>query len=164
MLVLWWVNSAVWNPLGRIHLHLAARLHRSSATGGVARARFDAPALGTRIQVGSGFSGECVRTGSLLCCDDAEIDSRVDRESCRALGIRSIIAMPIRIGDAVMGLLEVFSPNANAFGARDNTVLRHLGEAVLLALNRAARVSAEMGSALKASASSVPHPTAALPE
>jgi putative methionine-R-sulfoxide reductase with GAF domain len=130
----------------------------------VARAGLDAPALGTRIQVGSGFSGECVRTGSLLCCDDAEIDSRVDRESCRVLGIRSIVAMPICIGDAVMGLLEVFSPNANTFGARDNTILRHLAEAVLLALNRAARVSAEMGSALKASASNVAHPTAALPE
>jgi len=130
----------------------------------VARAGLDAPGLGTRIQVGSGFSGECVRTGSLLCCDDSETDNRVDRESCRGLGIRSIIAMPIRIGDAVMGLLEVFSPNANAFTARDNTVLRHLAEAVLLALNRAARVSAEMGKALKASVASVAHPTAASPE
>jgi len=126
----------------------------------VARAGLDAPGLGTRIQVGSGFSGECVRSGSLLCCDDSEIDNRVDRESCRALGIRSIIAMPIRIGDAVMGLLEVFSPNANAFTARDNTVLRHLADAALLALNRAARVSAEMGSALKASVTTPPHPTA----
>jgi putative methionine-R-sulfoxide reductase with GAF domain len=127
----------------------------------VARAGLDAPSLATHIQVGSGFSGECVRTGSLLCCDDSEIDSRVDRESCRALGIRSIIAMPIRIGDAVIGLLEVFSPNANAFSTRDNTVLRHLAEAVLLALNRAARVSAEVGSTLKASVSSVAHRTPA---
>jgi putative methionine-R-sulfoxide reductase with GAF domain len=126
----------------------------------VARAGLDAPNLGTRIQVGSGFSGQCVRSGSLLCCDDSELDDRVDRESCRALGIRSIIAMPIRIGDAVMGLLEVFSPNARAFTARDNTVLRHLAEAVLLALNRAARVSPEMGNALKASVANVPHPAA----
>src|SRR5439155_15794851 len=130
----------------------------------VARDGTVAPALGTRIQVGSGFSGECVRTGTLLCCDDSEIDTRVDRESCRGLGIRSIVAMPIRIGDAVMGLLELFSPSANAFTARDNTVLRHLAEAVLLALNRAARVSAEMGKALKASVASVAHPTAASPE
>jgi len=43
-----------------------------------------APPLGAGLQVGSGFSGECVRTGKLLCCADTETDERVDRESCRA--------------------------------------------------------------------------------
>jgi hypothetical protein len=41
----------------------------------------DAPPVGARLQVGSGFSGECVHKGILLRCNDAEVDLRVDRES-----------------------------------------------------------------------------------
>src|SRR5271166_3053823 len=36
----------------------------------------DAPALGARIRIGAGFSGECVRTRETLRCDDAETDAR----------------------------------------------------------------------------------------
>ena len=75
----------------------------------VASAGPDAPPLGTPIQVGSGFSGECIRTGRSLRCDDSETDDRVDREGCRALGIRSMVAVPIRRGHRVAGLLEVFA-------------------------------------------------------
>ncbi|MBZ5704897.1 MAG: GAF domain-containing protein [Acidobacteriia bacterium] len=99
----------------------------------------DAPGLGARLQIGSGFSGECVRTGILLRCEDAETDPRVDQESCRMLGIRSMIAVPIRLGDAVIGLLEVFAPQPNAFSQNDDTVLQRLAETILAVVNRAAR-------------------------
>lgn len=100
----------------------------------------DAPPVGARLQVGSGFSGECVRTGRLLRCDDAETDGRVDRDSCRALGIRSILAAPVRVGEKVIGILEVFCPHPNAFGETESTVLQRLAETVLAAVNRAARI------------------------
>src|ERR1700722_7296159 len=45
------------------------------------------PPVGATLKVGSGFSGECVRAGRILRCDDTEEDARVDRESCRALVI-----------------------------------------------------------------------------
>ena len=99
----------------------------------------DAPPIGARLQVGSGFSGECVKTGKLLRCDDAESDSRVDRESCRALGIRSILAVPVRAGEKSLGILEVFSPQPGAFEEGDGRVLQKLVETVLAAINRAAR-------------------------
>ena len=69
----------------------------------------DAPPIGAVLDIGSGFSGYCARTGYLQRCDDAETDLHVDRESCRLLGIRSIIAVPIRLGETVIGLVEVFS-------------------------------------------------------
>ena len=94
----------------------------------VARAGSDAPGLGARLQVGSGFSGECVRTGRVLRCDDAEIDPRVDQEGSRLLGIRSMIAAPIRRDDVVVGLLEVFSPFPNSFGPNDQKILERLAE------------------------------------
>ena len=36
----------------------------------------------------SGFSGECIRTGKALRCDDSETDSRVEAAICRRLGVR----------------------------------------------------------------------------
>jgi GAF domain/PilZ domain/Sel1 repeat len=100
---------------------------------------WDAPPIGARLQSGSGFSGECVRSGTLLRCDDAENDSRVDRESCRALGLRSLLAVPIRAGEKSIGILEVFSAQPSAFNDSDGRVLQRLGETVLVAVNRAAR-------------------------
>ena len=99
----------------------------------------DAPSIGAKLHVGSGFSGECVRSGRVLRCDDTETDSRVDREACRALGLRSLLAAPIRMGDKVVGLLEVFSRKPNAFSEHDTTVLQRLAGTILTALNRAAR-------------------------
>jgi len=99
----------------------------------------DAPPVGTELQIGSGFSGECVRAGKPLRCDDAESDARVDHASCRALGIRSILAAPVRVGGRVIGLIEAFSPQPNAFSESDAVVLQRLADAVLVAVNRAAR-------------------------
>jgi GAF domain-containing protein len=99
-----------------------------------------APPVGITLHVGSGFSGECVRTGKLLRCVDTETDERVDRQTCRALGIRSMIAAPIRKGDEVVGLLEVFSLRSGAFGDNDAAVLQRLAETVQAALIRSARI------------------------
>jgi putative methionine-R-sulfoxide reductase with GAF domain len=98
-----------------------------------------APGVGSRFQTGTGFSGECVRSGRLLRCDDAETDLRVDHESCRALGIRSMIAVPIQAGDAVTGLLEVFSPQPNAFSLSHSIFLQRLADVILTAVRRSAQ-------------------------
>ena len=97
----------------------------------LASAGSDAPPFGTRLHVGSGFSGECVRTGRSLRCDDSETDDRVDREGCKALGIRSMVAVPIRPGNKVAGLLEVFSPQPYAFNANDISALQQLTGSIL---------------------------------
>src|SRR5262245_10533890 len=99
----------------------------------------DAPPIGAKLDIGSGFSGYCARTGYLQRCDDAETDPRVDREGCRALGIRSIIAVPIRLGETVVGLLEVFSSRPRAFNDRHGTILQRLADTILAAVNRSGR-------------------------
>jgi putative methionine-R-sulfoxide reductase with GAF domain len=95
-----------------------------------------APPVGAVLQVGSGFSGECVRTGRMLRCDDAETDELVDRQICHALGIRSILAAPVRMGDKVIALLEVFSAQPGAFGERDSAVLQRFAETILATVRR----------------------------
>jgi TPR repeat protein len=97
----------------------------------------DAPPIGARLQVGSGFSGECVKTGRLLRCDDSDTDARVDRDSCRALGIRSILAAPVRSDGKSIGLIEVFANGPNAFSEIDGRVLQRFADVVLAAVNRA---------------------------
>ncbi|MFZ0277250.1 MAG: GAF domain-containing protein, partial [Candidatus Sulfotelmatobacter sp.] len=99
-----------------------------------------APPVGATLQVGSGFSGECVCTGKILRCDDTETDERVDPQSCRALGIRSMLAAPLRLGERVVGLLEVFSAQPSAFGENDSAVLQRFAEMIVAAVNRAVRV------------------------
>ena len=51
----------------------------------------NAPPIGCYLDVSAGFSGECIRRGKALRCDDAEVDTRVDLDSCRRLGVRSLL-------------------------------------------------------------------------
>lgn len=104
----------------------------------VASAGSDAPPVGTRLQVGSGFSGECVRTGRALRCDDSERDERVDREGCRVLGIRSMVAVPIKPGNRVTGLVEVFSSQPYAFNATDISFLQQLSGVIVSTMGQGA--------------------------
>jgi len=98
-----------------------------------------APPIDARLQVGEGFSGECVKTGRLLRCDDTELDPRVDRESCRVLNIRSILAVPVRIGEKSIGIIEALSEEPSTFTENDGRVLQRFAETVIAAVNRAAR-------------------------
>jgi GAF domain len=98
-----------------------------------------APELGTLLSVEFGLSGESVRLRQPLRCDDAEQDSRVNREGCRGMGIASVMVMPIIYEDQVLGVFELFSGNGSAFGDRDMAALKRLSGMVETAirLNRA---------------------------
>lgn len=105
------------------------------------RAGSDAPPLGSQLDIESSFSGECIRSGKLVRCEDSETDPQVDRESCRLLGIRSMVAVPVRNDHAVLGLLEVFSPQPGAFIANDDMVLQRLAEMIAGAIKTATYVA-----------------------
>jgi hypothetical protein len=90
----------------------------------------EAPGLGSVFSAGSGFSGACVRNAQVLYCSDAETDARVNAESCRALGVRSLLAAPVHCGERIAGLVELFSPVAGAFSEADQLVLRRVAEIV----------------------------------
>jgi hypothetical protein len=102
------------------------------------------PPLGTRVDINSGFSGECLRAGKALRCDDAEIDSRVAAEICRRFGIRSIAAAPIRYERDVVGLVEVFSPNTFAFDEGDLAILERLAQTALLMVSQSQQLKRDV--------------------
>lgn len=118
----------------------AIALSQGEAMICVASAGSDAPPVGTPLDVGSGFSGECVRTGRSLRCDDSETDDRVNRQGCRVLGIRSMVAVPIRQGHRVVGLLEVFATQPYAFNGQDISVLQQLAGTILSAMGSAVEI------------------------
>jgi len=95
------------------------------------------PSVGTHLRIGQGFSGECVRKAKPLRCEDSDLDSRVDRESCLALGIRSLVAVPVFQADTVIGLLEVFSSEPGHFTADDENALTRLAKLISEAVQRA---------------------------
>jgi hypothetical protein len=86
----------------------------------------NAPPLGARLNAYSGISGECLRTGRVLCCDDSETDTRVDPLVCRKLGIRSIVALPLRDEHSTVGILEVFSDYPGVFTDKHIQALQNL--------------------------------------
>ncbi len=98
------------------------------------------PAVGARLQVRSGLSGESIARKQLLRCDNAETDPRVNLESCRQLGIASIVVLPLltRSGE-VRGLFELFSDHAYAFEERDLVALERMADLTLTALDLAER-------------------------
>ncbi len=95
----------------------------------------NAPPVGSTVDLKSGFSGLAILTGELLRCNDTQTDARVDAMSCAALGINSLMALPLlRPNNAAIGLLQVFSDRPNAFGEREMSVLRLLAGFVLEAV------------------------------
>lgn len=99
-----------------------------------ASAGSSAPEVGALLQVNSGLSGESVRTRETLRCDDAFSDPRVNREGCEALGIRSVVVMPLIRGEEVIGVFELFSDKPHIFENRDLVALERMGTMVHTAL------------------------------
>jgi putative methionine-R-sulfoxide reductase with GAF domain len=97
-----------------------------------------APAVGARLQVRSGLTGESITRRQLLRCDNAEADPRVNLEACRALGIASIVVLPLlRRNGEVRGLFELFSDHPYAFEERDLSALERMADLTLIALDLA---------------------------
>jgi putative methionine-R-sulfoxide reductase with GAF domain len=103
-----------------------------------ASAGSSAPAVGARLQVRSGLTGESISRRQLLRCDNAETDPRVNLEACRALGIASIVVLPLlRRSGEVRGLFELFSDHPYAFEERDLIALERMADLTLTALDLA---------------------------
>jgi putative methionine-R-sulfoxide reductase with GAF domain len=129
---------------------LAERAHYITGATGAAIALVDgdamvcrasigetAPPVGARLQVDSGVSGEAIRTRTVLRCDEASSDPRVNRETCQALGIESILVMPLMREEQVIGIFELFSSMPRAFSERDIVTLQRMDELIATAMAQA---------------------------
>jgi putative methionine-R-sulfoxide reductase with GAF domain len=101
-----------------------------------ARTGRTAPDLGVRLQTDSGISAECVRTGEVVLCNDAERNPCVDLASCRRLGARSILVAPLRHFRRTLGVFEVLSSAPHAFDHRDVATMQLLSSMMVAAISR----------------------------
>jgi putative methionine-R-sulfoxide reductase with GAF domain len=95
-----------------------------------------APDLGVRLQMDSGISAECVRTGEVVLCNDADRNPCVDLASCRRLGVRSILVAPLRHFRRTLGVFEVLSSAPNAFDDGDVATMQLLSGMMVAAISR----------------------------
>jgi GAF domain-containing protein len=103
-----------------------------------ASAGSSAPSVGARLHVRSGLTGESIARRQLLRCDNAESDPRVNLDACRALGIASIVVLPLLRKDGeVRGLFELFSDHPYAFEERDLIALERMAALTVTALDLA---------------------------
>jgi putative methionine-R-sulfoxide reductase with GAF domain len=101
-----------------------------------ARTGRTAPDLGVRLQIDSGISAQCVRTGEVVLCNDADTNPYVDLSSCRHLGVRSILAAPLRHFRRTLGIFEVLSSFPYAFDGRHVATMQMLSSMMVAAISR----------------------------
>lgn len=107
-----------------------------------ARAGRTAPDVGIRLQTDSGISAECLRSGEVVLCNDAEDDPQVDLASCRRLGVRSILAAPLRHFHRTLGIFEVLSASPRAFNYQHAATMQLLASMMVSAISRLAHLGA----------------------
>lgn len=105
-----------------------------------ARAGRTAPDLGVRLQTDSGVSAECLQSGEVVLCNDAHSSPRADRATCERLGVRSILAAPLRQSYRTLGIFEVLSPSPNAFDTQDVATMQFLSSMMVTAITRLSRL------------------------
>jgi putative methionine-R-sulfoxide reductase with GAF domain len=87
-----------------------------------------APNVGVPIHPSSGLSGECVRTGKAIYCEDVEADRRVNRDATTSLKMRSVLLVPVLHERKIAGLLSLFSPRRDAFQEDQRWLVEQLAE------------------------------------
>jgi putative methionine-R-sulfoxide reductase with GAF domain len=87
-----------------------------------------APPAGSAAALDASLTGECLRTGVIVSCGDAQSDPRVNPVACERLGVRSVLVVPVLANGGVSGAVEVLSSAAQAFREKDLARLRELAD------------------------------------
>ncbi len=74
-----------------------------------------APPIGTVVDPNHGICGRCVRQNRLQLANDTAAVPTISQQLCERLGIRSILAIPLRQRSRCIGLLAAFSDVPNRF-------------------------------------------------
>ncbi len=87
------------------------------------------PEFGVRMPVQGSFLGLAVEGKKAQKSDDAETDLRVENASYGPVKPKSILAVPVRSGEQVVGVLAVYSASVNAFNNTHMAILRTMADA-----------------------------------
>jgi nitrate/nitrite-specific signal transduction histidine kinase len=89
---------------------------------------------GMQMEIGGGsLNGEVAQTSRAMMVNDVLEDGRYLADECLA-DTRAELVIPLRIGERVLGTLDVQSAEVNAFGEEDVRILQSLGDQVAVAI------------------------------
>jgi diguanylate cyclase len=89
----------------------------------------------------SSLSGRALERRSVLISSDTELDRRVETDTCRKLGARSLLCAPLVHLDEELGSLTAFSAHPHAFDEGDREAVGLLGRSLSAHLHHAAGFS-----------------------
>jgi len=91
-----------------------------------------------RLRVGEGIAGLAVRDRRPVQSRDLEADARVKYAQLpRASGFRSMLSVPLRVGDRAAGAISVFRKDAHEFSPAEQELLLALADQAAIALEHA---------------------------
>jgi diguanylate cyclase (GGDEF)-like protein len=94
--------------------------------------------LGLRLDVTDSLSGLCVAEAEPLRCDETLADDRIDQDTCRRAGIRSMLVVPLVVdGPRPIGVLKIVSARPGAFDDLDLETLGAMAPFVATSLRDA---------------------------
>lgn len=93
--------------------------------------------LETPLPPDFGLGGECIRARQMVRCDDVEKDSRLELGNYRAVGVRTLLAIPLMREQEMVGVLELTADRPHAFENRDFAEANRLSEIILTAVDLA---------------------------
>jgi PAS domain S-box-containing protein len=94
---------------------------------------------GWRLAWGEGIAGWVARSGEALIVPDAQVDQRHFRDIDQRTGmeLRSILSVPLRVKEKVIGVLQVLDEKVGRFDATDLTLLELLAASAATAIDNA---------------------------
>jgi len=98
--------------------------------------------IGLRVPQAHSLSGLCVLEQSIQRCDDTETDDRVDRDTCRNAGIRSMLVVPLLFSGNVVGVLKAASDRTGAFNDEQMQALQLAAGIIAAVVGRQVRIEA----------------------
>jgi diguanylate cyclase (GGDEF)-like protein len=91
-----------------------------------------------RVKLGEGVSGYVAESGEPVVVTNASKDARFSGRTLWESGAQSIVAVPLRVQDRSLGVLELFdSVGANGFPQSDLSLLESLADFTAIALENA---------------------------
>ncbi len=91
-----------------------------------------------RLDANDRATAQVARTGLPVIVDDVEAtEVPVHRPTARALGVRSLVAVPLRVKDRIFGVLNVIAREPGRFAGTDLDLVTAVANNVALAVDRA---------------------------
>jgi diguanylate cyclase len=93
---------------------------------------------GISVPIRASVSGVCIMTNRTQVSHDTEHDHRVAKGATRRVGARSLVAVPLRHGGQIPGVLLVLAPKPFTFTPHDVHTVESVGGAISAAYGHAA--------------------------